>query len=49
MDESPKNCLKNTINFKKLEPKKFQDLDESWMLKGESFSSDESDIKNRKF
>jgi hypothetical protein len=48
MEESPKNCLKNTINFKKLESKKFQDLDESWMLLGESFSSDESEIKNQK-
>ena len=32
----------------KLEPKKFQDLDESWMIKGESFSSDDLEIKNRK-
>lgn len=29
MEFSPKYSLKNSINFKKLEPKKFQDLDES--------------------
>ena len=48
MEDSPKNCLKNNINFKKLEPKMFKDLDESWILVGESFSSDELEIKNKK-